>query len=347
MKSLLLFLFIAPAFVFAQKHKDNQAKYYLNRLQHFGRDIETVDFNHFAGEITSEQLKDNGVRSVTVQRGRSGKSKTFVRYALNDRGLIDKIEHPKDTISYSYIQDSLVETVKITGKTEKVFEYEYQNGFLKKKEVFEKNRLSSRLFLDYSEDQKVSFSLLQSGRKLKTSYSMNYEYENGKVRRQQFIKNDRIVRTWDYSCEPKGQRVDEKTTSTLCKVVEENNDGSYVVHIRKVENGEVLLYSHSYTKDSVNYASACEKETGELVWTTEKQGKTRTSKNYDSKGKLRSQSVVVYDESDRLVETTYTFGKKQKRTSVMKYTYNDEGLLASKTSFYKGEESYFRNYIYE
>ena len=346
MKSLLLLLSLAPVFAFSQKYKDTQAKYYLNRLQHYGRDVETDDFSRFGSDLTAVQLKEKGIRIVTIERGKNEKSTTSVRYILNDKGLIDRIEHPKDTINYQYIQDTLVGMVKITGKQEKLFTYEYKGGLLKKREVYKNDRLSSRVLMSYTEDEKVDFSLLQSGRKLKRSYSMDYKYENGKIRRQQFTRNDKVIRTWDYSCEPKGQAVDEKTTSTLCKVVEENNDGSYVNHIRKVENGKVLLYTHYYTKDSVNYASSCERETGEKVWSTKLEDDTRTSMNYDKNGKLRSKSVVVYGADDRVLEMTHTFGKRQKHVSLMKYTYNENGLLSSKTSFYKGKESYFRKYIY-
>jgi hypothetical protein len=346
MKILLLTLFIAPTLSFAQNYKDNQARFYLNRLYSYGKEIELYDLNQFGSEIRTEQLKENGVRTVTVERGRSEKNTSKVRYVLNDNGFVNRIEHPKDTIHYSYIHDSLVESVEITGKTERLSTYEYKNGLLTKKEVFEKDRLSSRVLMGYTEDEKVDFSLLQKGRKLKKSYSMDYEYEDGKIRQQQFVRNDKIIRTWDYTCEPKGQTLEEKTTSTLCKVVEESNDGSYVVHIRKVEDGKVLLYTHRYDKDSVNYASSCEKETGEMVWSTQRDGNTRTTMNFDNSGQLRSKSVATYDENDRILELAYTFGKKQKRTSTTQYTYNEKGLLATQTSFYKGKESYFRKYIY-
>ena len=65
MKILLLALFITPTLAFAQSHKDNQAKFYLNRLQHFGRDLETVDFTFFGSEINADQLKENDIRTVT------------------------------------------------------------------------------------------------------------------------------------------------------------------------------------------------------------------------------------------------------------------------------------------
>lgn len=347
MRTLLLTLFIAPTFTFAQSFRETQAEHYLNRLQFLGSKIDVNDFNHLGTDLKSKQLVENGVRAVTIQRGKNGKKTSSVRYVLNDRGLINTIEHPKDTISYSYIQDSLIETIKRTGTKEMLSTYEYKNGLLKKKEEYIKDRLSSRVLMDYTSDEKVAFTLLQNGRKLRSSYAMDYTYENGKVKRQQFIRNDKIIRTWDYTCEPKGEAVGEKTTSTLCTVVEENNDGSYVNHVRKVENGEVFLYAYFFDKDSVNYAATCEKETGEKVWSTKRENNLRTSMNYDDKGKLRSKTVWVFDENENVTEVRHSYGKHQKHESTMKYAYNAEGLIVSKTSFSKGKESYVRNYIYE
>lgn len=346
MKLLLLALFSVPTIVVAQHSKDNQAKYYLNRLHHFGTEIDMNDFNYVGTDVRWEDLKEKGIQSLTIERGKNQNKTTSVHYVFNDRGRIKMIEHPKDTVHYAYVQDSLIQSIKQTGRKEKLSSYEYANGLLTKKEVFENERLSSRVLMDYTEDEKIAFSLLQSGRKLKSSYAMDYEYENGKVKRQQFIRNDKIIRTWDYTCEPKGEAQDQKTTSTLCTVVEENNDGSYVNHIRKVENGEVLLYAHYFDKDSVNYASTCEKETGEKVWSTKKENNVRTSMSYDQKGKLRSKTVWTFGENEKVVEVKHTFGKRQNRESSMKYAYNTDGLLVSKTSFYKGKESYVRKYIY-
>ncbi len=347
MKLLLLTLFIAPTIALAQNYKDNQAKYYLNRLHYYGAEVDLEDFNRIGTDFEWDELREKGIRSLTIERGKNHKNTVSVHYVFNDRGLIKTIEHPKDTIYYSYVQDSLIQTIKRTGKKEKLSSYEYKNGLLKKKEVFENDRLVSRVLMDYTEDEKVAFSLLQSGRKLRSSYAMDYEYENGKIKRQQFIRNDQVIRTWNYTCDPKGEAVKKTTTSTLCKVVEENNDGSYVNHIRKVENGEVFLYTYYFDKDSVNYASTCEKETGEKVWSSKRENNVRTSMNYDNNGKLRSKSVWTYGENDKLLEVQQIFGKRQKRQSTMKYTYNADGLLASKTSFYKGKESYVRKYIYD
>lgn len=136
-------------------------------------------------------------------------------------------------------------------------------------------------------------------------------------------------------------------TSTICKFVEENNDGSYVNHVRKLENGEVLLYSYFFDKDSVNYAATCDKESGEKVWSGTYSQNENTYLRYDSNGNLIQTTVTTYSDKKQLLAMKSTYGKKQNRTSTMKYEYNTNGLITAQISSYKGKVSYVRNYNYE
>ncbi|MCJ8290371.1 MAG: hypothetical protein HRT58_11960 [Crocinitomicaceae bacterium] len=346
MKKALFILFVTPLISFSQSSNDNQARYYMNRVKFHDGDNLLMDYSGFSNELSSKQCKENNIQKVIIERGRKEDKLTKTEYELTELGLIQRVIRAKDIESYSYEQDSLVSSIKSNGKKARTTHFNYLNGKVKKKEVYINDRLKTRILLDYGANEKVSFCLMQSGRNLKTSYAMSYEFVDDKLNRQEFVKNDRVLRIWDYSCEPKGELVDKKKLSTVCRVREENNDGSYTEHVRKVENGEVLLYTHHYDKDSMNYASSCERETGEKMWESTISKTERKYVNYSKNGSVKSKSRFKYNAEGKILESETTFGKNLKKVSKMINTYNENGLITSKTSFYKGKQSYIRKYSY-
>ena len=208
MKKALFILFVTPLISFSQSSNDNQARYYMNRVKFHGGDNLLKDYSGFSNELSSKQCKENNIQKVIIERGRKEDKLTKTEYELTELGLIQRDIRAKDIESYSYEQDSLVSSIKSNGKKARTTHFNYLNGKVKKKEVYIKDRLKTRILLDYGANEKVSFCLMQSGRNLKTSYAMSYEFVDDKLNRQEFVKNDRILRIWDYSCETKGELVD-------------------------------------------------------------------------------------------------------------------------------------------
>lgn len=347
MKKTLFALLFIPLFSNAQTAKYAQTQNYLHRMHFYGGESTLEDYNGFGSALSSDQCKEFGIQKVTLERGRKSDKLTKTEYDLTSSGRIQRIQKPKETLIYSYEQDSLVSSIVTTGKEVYKTNFAYSTkGYLKKKEVYKGDRLRSRVLLDYGQEDRVLFCLLQSGRKLKTSFAMSYEYEDEKLRRQRFTRNDRVLQVWDYSCEPKGEAIEEKKLSVLCRVREENNDGSYTEHVRKVKDGKVFLYTHKFNKDSLNIASSCEKETGEKMWEWELANNERTYITYSSKGHIVRTHITKYSESGQIVESKAIYGKKQKRVSKTTYSYNEQGLISEQISFYKGKQSYIRKYSY-
>lgn len=349
MKKTLAILLFVPFFSGAQAYnKEIQAQNYLHRLQFYGYENSFGDYYGIGDALRKGEYRELGIQKVTIERGHKNNKLEKTEYQLTDAGRISSIKNPKEDVQYSYVQDSLVGSIVRNGKEEYTTNFEYSNsGKLRKKEVYKGDRLQSRVVLDYGEEDKVLFCLLQSGRKLRKSYAMSYQYEDKQLSKQKFMCNDEVVRTWDYSCDPKGEVVDEKKHSTLCTVREENNDGSYTEFVRKVKDGEVFLYTHHYDKNHKNYASSCEKESGIKIWESTNSENERTSISYSDKGTIEFSSVTKYDSEGRTTESIYTYGKKQKKTSRTVYSYHENGLIKEQKSFYKGKPSYVRKYAYE
>jgi len=247
---------------------------------------------------------------------------------------------------FSYVDDSLLGTILVTGKNPALTRYQYDDGRVVQKEYYKDEKLKSRIVAQYNPEELISFSLLQTGLKLKHSYAMYYDYSGAHLRSQKFFKNDRLLKKWDYTCEPEGKLVNKKKLALICKYIEESNDGSYINYIRKIENGKPLLYSYSFTKDSVNYASICTRENGLIVWKSEHNLLERTIVNYEKNGDIKSTIKLKHNKNNQLVEQIAIYGKRQKRRSKLINSYNEGGTLATSHSYYKEKMSYYRSYSY-
>ena len=347
MKNALLLLLLMPFISHAQNSKADQARYYLNRVQYFGAESIVDDIHGFGNELTSKQCENLGVRKITIERGKNEKKLEQIQYELSELGLIKKIVRATDSTFYTYLNDSLVETINFSGRNSQTKEYEYANGVMKKKEVFESGRLKERVYLDYNDKNKLVFSIYQNGKKLKNTYAMSYDYADDKVSRQQFMFNDKTLNVWDYSCDPKGQEVQTESHTAICKEREENADGSYVEHVRKVEDGEVMLYTYYFDKDTFNYKSTCERENGVKIWEANYTKSVSHQFSYKKNGELSMQYITKHDSEGRMIESETIFGKKQKRSTKMINSYNEMGLISMKKSLYRDKLVYVRHYKYE
>ena len=342
MKIVLSFLALIPTLCLAQKSDDNNAQFYLNRIRYYHTD----DVNRENPDVDLKLMKELGIKSVTLKRNYKGKSSYNKTFHLNDLGRITQIIHPKVTVEYTYVNDSLISSTRVIGKKSSLTNFEYQNGKITGKEYFEKERLTSRLVVKYNEDESVNFSLLQKGRKLRNSYSMYYTYQDSKLENQRFMKNAKILKELDYKCKPEGEEVQAKNKSNVCKYVEENNDGSYIEYLRRMENNSTLLYKYYYTKDSVNYRSECFDEDEKMKWSNEIKPDSSVFIAYDKKGVVDHTIKTRYDDQHRMVEREYSYDVKGKRIGKRNYAYNDNGTMSNTQYYFKGKLIHAKDYEY-
>jgi len=336
----LLPLLILPFTSISQSYNDDQARLLLNKVQFFQTDIAPSYV-----DLDLHRCDSLGIKTVTINQGKN-KEKTRKRLKkLEGDKLIETITEANN-YQYSYVDDSLLGTILVTGKNPALTRYQYDDGRVVQKEYYKDEKLKSRIVAQYNPEELISFSLLQTGPKLKHSYAMYYDYSDANLRSQKFFKNDRLLKKWDYTCEPEGKLVNERKLALLCKYVEESNDGSYINYIRKIENGKPLLYSYSFTNDSINYASICTREDGLIVWKSEHNLLERTIVNYEKNGNIKSTIKLKYNKNNQIVEQIAIYGKKQKHQSKLINSYNEDGTLATSHSYYKEKMSYYRSYSY-
>lgn len=330
--TLLLGIVCMPLCFFAQKGNNLQHMYYLNRLSQ-KKDSPLSNDRMFLEALEGKEV-DRVIK--TVRAGRSTSSST---YTFNDFGQVSEVGMSNGSRMQLKYEDTLLIALRTSGKKSSEVNYRYDGGLLVLEERFANERMTSRTIIQYNQLGKVAFSSVQS----KKDFSMYYEYNDlGKLKIQRFMKNDKVLRVWNYTCDEKG--VERKLETDFCAYNEESADGSYIKYIRKAENGKVLLYAHYYDADSSWQKSICTDEAGQLVSENLKRGQSRDFISYE-KGRFKSCYSMERDLKERLIGTSYKTKKGVQSTT--RYTYDDAGRLLTEESTYKGKTIREVNYVYE
>lgn len=330
MKAILILLLVISGSLFAQTNSTFQAKYYLNRIKHFKLEdplmYEKDMFN---------TIKGTEVRKITKSIQYKNKKKKVSTFELNEHQRPIALTTSTGTLTMTYFQDTLVSSLNVDGKKPKKTSYRYEDSKLIFSETLDNNeRLLSRTTVQYNDHGNTSFASVQ-GKRGKT-FSMYYEYsedEPNRVKYQRFMKKDRIKQTWDYTCAPEGQTEQQKRESTVCNFQEENADGSYVKHVRKLEGGEVSLYKYFFTADSTMYRTESWRD-DQMRWETDITPSQRVQTNYH-KGEVSSVYTTRFNDNGNVLEQIHLWNPKTGKKSVRKYSYDAEGKLLTITSFYK------------
>jgi len=315
----------------------------------------------------------NGIKSLTTtahrEKGKVVTQKTF----FDKNGMIEKVEKKGDTTYYSYLKDTILSTVLTHGKDVVEIKYSYLHGKRISKETYKNGELISLFLTHYTEDDRISFSSLQNGRKLKNNYLLKYYYENENLTAQNFYIKGKLNRKWDYSCSEKGKEI-KKTTVQFCEYEEENNDGSYIKYNRRQKGAFIHLNKRYYTKDSILFKTEDVGANGKVFRKTMHYRDSSTIESLDKKSrvyrsrkvyynkerkvlksieksfsanKLLRLTVRVFDDKQRLIKWTTTHGRKQNKEYTYTKTYDSKGLIRSHKSAHKEKTNVFLAYDYE
>jgi len=255
-----------------------------------------------------------------------GKKEYASTYSFNDKNKITEIALSKRLITIEYINDTLLSSINSKGKKITTTQYHYVDGKLVLTESFEKNQLTARTTTQYDETGQILFSSVIRPKK-KKNYSMFYTYEDGKMIKQRYMRNDVVVQIWDYSCKPEGEIVQSKVISNICRYREESNDGSYIEYRREEIDGKAYLNKHYFNSDSVNYLSESFVNEDRLISRTEKNGNTSKYTRYNSKGKIIRISETTRNDQGKLIESKHSWKGKVKNQITRTYVYNEDELL--------------------
>ena len=340
MKTILLLAIAFPVVALAQNGNSNYVQFYLNRVKYTKMD--DMGFNYGYDTVG---VKNNNIQRVDVKRTYRGKDKSNYQVQFTESGNVSAIKKMKDSTFYSYDNGNLTQSVS-TGKKGAKVNYRYNQGNIELKESFSKGKLRSRLVVDYNSENDVEFSMLQTGRKLKKTYVMKYEYSDAKLISQQFYKNDEILKKWNFKCKPEGEEASSKILTNVCKYAEESNDGSYIEYVRRIEDNKVRLYKYYYSADSVNYKSEIYKNDSILTMVTDFSKTERIQTNYTDKGKITLIYIAKFDDKHRPIETIYASKGNLQKASRTLTSYNGDGTVSEKQYAYKGKLNSKYSYVY-
>jgi hypothetical protein len=340
MKTILFLAIAFPFTALAQNSASNYIQFYLNRVKYSKKD--DVGFSYSYDTIG---VKNNNIQKVDVKRSYRGKPKSNYQVLFTQTGEVSAIHRKNDSTFYTYDNGNLIESVS-TGKKGIRVEYGYNGNNIEFKESFAKDKLLNRLVVNYNDADDVVLSMFQTGRNLKNTYVMRYTYTDDKISTQQFYKNNKIIKKWDFKCKPEGLEASSKELTNVCKYAEESNDGSYIEYVRRVEDKKVRLFKFYYRADSTNYRSEIYKNDSILIMQTEISETERHQTNFTDKGKVSMIYIAKFDQNHRPIETVYANKGNLNKVSVTTTSYNNDGTVREKQYSYKGKMNSKYTYVY-
>ena len=331
MKLTLTYLLMLPLSLMAQNKSYSNEKYALDRVR-IGNDS-PIYFE--LDQIRKFKLtEDKPIESVNIVRSnKKGKAQYASTYFFNSKQQLTHIETDETTVNINYFNDSLVRSIHRIGKKPSSKFFYYQENKKVLEENFEDGKLKSRTVVVRDSIGRPLYSSIAG----KNNFSMLYSYRGDQLEEQRYMKNDKVVTTWTYSCDQKGLNTEEENRATICKYTSENNDGSYINYYRKVENGDVVLYKHYFDKEDYNYQSEAFKKDSVLIWKMTQSPSVKNYFNYDKKGHLRKQIIYEYDSDGNNVLFGSYNSYKGKPNYEHLYTYDEHGRLIKSLFKSKGK----------
>lgn len=345
MKRLTILLAILPLFNFAQKEKNDYNLFQLKRLEISKYEdplvYESWMFNTIKG-------KDVHAFTKVVQFKKKGKTYQ-TRYELNEAQRTTRIQfNDGQEMNFTYLDDTLVTSIKRQQK-KKHFNTSYfynTKGNLILRESFLDDQLKSRTIMQYNNNGDVLYSSLETPSKHK-NYTMKYEYNEDKLVHQRYMKNEKVIKEWDYSCKPEGEEIKQENLSNICIYFEESNDGSYIVYNRKMNAKHTFLTKSYYNADSTWYKTESFGDNDVLLTLSEKNENQYRYTRYSEKGKLEYDNTTNYNDKGQVVSIVTVRKGKPKKTTTLEATYDENGFLTKETSTYHNKIQRQTSYEYE
>lgn len=323
MKLIVLLLFI-PFAAIAQLNK--KERLHLNSVRFFSEwELQNVQRLYF---YSNQKLTvSNHVKTaIRYNLNKKGKRKYETRFHYDEKGKILSKWYKNDTVNYAYNDTLLVEIARKARKDMHLTTYRYdaQNRLIGK-EYRKNNQLISQTTIGYFSDKKRSYTEEVSFGRKKHVYRIDNQYDSllNRLEKSVYTIDGKIKRVWNYECDERGKPEKSKVEalSSSCVYNQSNNDGSYSVFARNLQDGEYILYETLYSKDSTVYGFRHFKEDTILVYEQIKTDLTTVSKSFSSKGEFRYSITKTEDGNGNLLEEIYV-NKKHQEKSRLKITYN-------------------------
>lgn len=310
---------------------NNREERQLNNMQFSTFSWENTYANQIHYNLSSNLANKKNVKAVVKQTvNKRGKIKSTSYLNYNKQGKIICRAYESDSVFFSYKDTLLVATQRDAKKDRFKTLYQYDDqSRLVERQAYKNNQLVSRLTLGYFLDKKRSFVTQESFGRKKREFRMNYAYDSllNQLTKSEFLVDGTVKRVWIYECNDRGKAVDPKleAMSSSCRYEQANNDGSYSVFNRTLQDGKFILFETMFTKDSVSCGFRRFENDSILVYEQLEKGNTTESRNFSKKGKFRSKSInTINDEGNPIVREYQN--KRGKILSRLEFTYDERGL---------------------
>ena len=327
MKQLVLLLFL-PLTGFTQLSKKESQHLYSVR---FSSEWELQNMQQLYFQTNHSLTVTNHVKmAYRYNLTKKGKRKFETRYIYNENGKIAAKMYKSDTVNFTYKDTLLIEVARKDRKDIHLTTYQYDDqNRLTGKEYRKNNKLISQTTIGYYKKKMRSFTEEVNFDKKKHVYRIDNQYDTllNRVERSLYTVDGKTKRVWNYECDERGKPEKSKVeaVSSSCVYNQSNNDGSFSVFSRNLQNGEYILYETLYAKDSVVYGFRRFEKDTILVYEQIKTDLNTVSKNFSDKGKLKSTVTKTEDDHGNLLEEV-RLDKKMREKSRLKITYNNLSL---------------------
>ena len=342
MKTLLSLLILFPITVVAQyttKDPQLQALYQAPSKQQLNWS------NTIYYMSSANAAKENKVQSVTDYLiSKRGKKEELNTKTFDAQGRIVQLNRKNSKEVYTYSDTLLTEVTTTTKRstTKRTYEYDQEDRMIASK-YYKDDKLVSAFRFEYFDQirrtlvEHTVYKRKTTVSALKTSYDELLKKPTAAV----FTVNGEVKKTWNYDCKEKGELVKSSTevVSSQCKFQQENNDGSYSVFIRSIEQGKTYLTQTDFSKDSIFISQHKYFNDTVLVEETVKNGKNYSYKYYSEKGKFQRKYEATYDEFGNQLGFM-NYNRRNKLIYYTKATYNTQHLVTEVESGKKWKHTF-------
>src|SRR5574343_209584 len=292
MKTLLTTGMIAfYSILSAQLFDFSNAQYTMNRTFYSNGNPENEFFYTPLNANKSDILEKEHVKSVKCSVvDKKGEENHAYELTFNSKGKILTRQTDKASTRYEYLNDTLIKRIETINKKEvKVVERSYND----------KNKLT---FVQQT--------------------------TNGKLVYQEFLINGKVKKTWTYECKEEGVRTDDKKSAleSMCRYEEQSNDGSYILFFRQIKEGKEVLVKNYFSKDSIMYLSETFENDSIITH------KTTFSKNeihnihYAKHNKVIYETIQKFNDQKQTLENAYLPKGKLRSKTILNY--NENGTIS-------------------
>ena len=338
MKKTILFLTLLTlkTTIFSQYYQFqmNYSMYSISNNLEYGNSVEDKKVIQYRIDHKIKERKSIDV----LKKGKIDKNPAIETY--NQAGRIISVKSKNYHFTTTYLNDTIVTQSRSIYKkdtTENIYEYDKWNK-LKGYKSFRNGKIISELIITKNEAGIVTNRLNKFGKNLKHSSEMKYYLDaDNKLTKSERYVNGKLKNVWNYDCKPEGEivpnkKIDEKS---VCKWNENSSNGSYIIYNRTTDKEKTYLHKSYFTKDSVFYKSEQFLNDTIKVYESEKNDFKSIYKTFSEKGKLRFETIQLYNEM-KLLTSNYNIRYTLRKSIVSErnYSYNNQNLIATSNFFH-------------